>query len=139
VRLLEPRHLNRLQALHSRLVEDLLELAHGGHQDALDAIIGMLEDLVQQGLKSRYALALKSTPLWELKTRARGGPKGGARVYWFPLEVAFEDREDTETFAVVVSAEVKAESTPNPFKLAEALEIYFAFKHDAQTMIRSST
>ena len=139
MRLLEPRHPHRLQALHPRLVEDLLELARGGHQNALDAIVGMLEDLVQQGLKSRYALPLKGTPIWELKTRARGGPKGGARVYWVPLEVAVKNHEETETFAVMVNAEIKAESTPNPSKLAEALEIYFAFKHDAPSMIRRST
>ena len=139
MRLLEPRHPHRLQSLHPRLVEDLLELAHGGHQDALDAIIGMLEDLVQQVLKSRYALTLKGTPIWELKTRARGGSKGGARVYWFPLEVTFENCQETETFAVVVNAEVKAENAPNPYKLVEALEIYFAFKYDAPSMIRRST
>ncbi len=138
MRLLEPRHPNRLDASHPRIIEDLLEIAHIGHHDALDAIILMLEDLTQQGLESRYAKTLKGTPIWELKTRSRGGLKGGSRVYWFPLEVSLEHNETNETFGVIVNAEVKAGNTPNPLKLTEALEVYLAFKRDAPSMIRRS-
>ncbi len=56
-------------------------MADAGQQDALDAIITMLEDLTLYSLGSRYAQPLKGTPIWELKTRSRGGQKGGARVY----------------------------------------------------------
>jgi hypothetical protein len=138
MRLLEPRHPNRLDAPHPRIVEDLLEIAHTGHQEALDAIILMLKDLTQQGLESRFAKTLKGTPIWELKTRSRGGLKGGSRLYWFPLEVSREDSKSSETFAVIVNAEVKAGNTPNPLKLMEALEVYLAFKRDALGMIRRS-
>ncbi len=138
MRLLEPRYPNRLDALHPRIVEDLLEIAHTGHHEALNALILMLEDLTQQGLDSRFAKTLKRTPIWELKTRSRGGLKGGSRVYWFPLEVSMEHNESSETFAVIVNAEVKAGNTPNPLKLTEALEVYLAFKRDAPGMIRRS-
>jgi hypothetical protein len=139
MRLLEPRHPNHFHAAYPRIVEDLLEIVQVGHQDALDAIILMLEDLCQNGLDTRYAKVLKGTPIWELKTRSRGGIKGGARVYWFPLEVDFDDTKTSETCAVIVNAEVKAENTPNPNRLAEALEIYLAFKRDAVEMIRRSS
>jgi hypothetical protein len=138
MRLLEPRHPNRPDTLHPRIVEDLLEISHTGHHEALDAIILMLEDLTQQGLESRFAKTLKGTPIWELKTRSRGGLKGGSRVYWFPLEVSMEDSKNSETVGVIVNAEVKAGNTPNPLKLAEALEVYLAFKRDAPGMIRRS-
>jgi hypothetical protein len=39
---------------------------------------------------------------------------------------------------VIVNAEVKAGDTPNPGKLKEALEVYLAFKRDAETMLRRS-
>lgn len=138
MRLLEPRHPNHLNALHSRIIEDLLDFAYAGQQDAVDAIILMLEDLAQHGLGCRFAKTLKGTPIWELKTRSRGGQKGGSRVYWFPLEIQFENKVASETFAVVINAEVKSGNTPNSAKLVEALEIYFALKRDTPNMIRRS-
>lgn len=136
MRLLEPRHPDHLEATHPLIVEDLLEIAEAGHQQALDSIVGMLEDLGKSGLGSRYIKPLKGTPIWELKTRSRGGIKGGARVYWFPFEI---EEEEIETVAVVVNAEVKAESAPDPLKLAEALEVYLAFRKDPETMIERSS
>jgi hypothetical protein len=85
--LLEPRHPERLHAQHSLIIEDLLEIASAGQRDALNFFI-MLEDLTVHGLKCRYAKTLQGTPIWELKTRSRGGQKGGARVYWFPLQLS---------------------------------------------------
>jgi hypothetical protein len=138
VKLLEPRHPNHLDAPHAMIVQDLIGLAEAGNQDALNAIIAMLEDLREHGLESRFIKNLKGTPVWELKTRARGGQKGGARVYWFPLQIK-QEPDHTETFAVIVNAEVKTGDTPNPNKLKEALEIYLAFKRDAPTMLRRSS
>jgi hypothetical protein len=97
----------------------------------------MLEDLSEHGLVSRYAKVLKGTPIWELKTRSWGGIKGGAGVYWFPLQVSQGTEE--ELVGVIVNAEVKADSLPNPHKLAEALEIHRAFRKDPQTMIEKSS
>ena len=80
MRLIEPRHPNRLNAKYPLIIENLLEISQANHQEALNAIIQMLEDLVQNELTSRYAKTLEETPIWELKTRSRGGIKGGARV-----------------------------------------------------------
>lgn len=136
MRLLEPRHPDNLDAERPIIVENLITIVEVGHQEAVDAIVGMLADLAENGLDSRYAKVLNGTPVWELKTRSRGGVKGGARVYWFPLEVEAEDEEGAEVVAVVVNAEVKADSTPDPHKLAEALEVYLAFRRSPQIMIR---
>ena len=136
MRLLEPRHPNRLGAQHPRIIEDLLELASAGQQDALDAIVTMLEDLTLHGLQSRYAKPLQGTPIWELKTRSRGGQKGGARLYWFPLQL--EEQDETEVFAVIVNAETKTGQAANRSKLREALEVYLGFKRDGVTMLKGA-
>jgi hypothetical protein len=138
VRLIEPRHPDRLQAQHSRIVEDLLEIAENGHHDALNSIIVMLNDLFQQGFQSRYAKALHGTPIWELKTRSRGGLKGGARVYWFPLRLQSQTTM-AETVAILVNSEVKSGDKPNPKNLEEALEIYFAFQDNPLEMLQRSS
>ncbi len=81
MRLLEPRHPDNLDAERPITVGNLITIAEAGHQEAVDAIVGMLADLAENGLDSRYAKVLKGTPVWELKTRSRGGVKGGTRVY----------------------------------------------------------
>ena len=137
MRLIEARHPARLDAKHPLIVENLLEISQANHQEALNSIIQMLEDLLQNELNSRYAKTLQGTPIWELKTRSRGGIKGGARVYWFPLQILEGDTK--EIIAVLVNAEVKPESKPNKQKLLEALEVYFSFKQDPITMFRRSS
>lgn len=138
MRLIQPRHPNRPDAQHPRVIEDLIEIAESGQQDALDSMVLMLEDLAEFGRESRYVNTLHDTPIWELKTRSRGGVKGGARVYWFPLTIRRKNAEP-ETIAVVVNAEVKAGNTPNPRNLEEALEIYFAFQDNLLEMLRRSS
>lgn len=108
-------HPNRPHAKHTRIIEDLLEIAYNGQIDALNAIINMLSDFHQHGRDSRFAVKMTGIPIWELKTAARGGPKGGARVYFFFLE--------TEE-AILVNAEVKPENSPDPSKIKEVLQIY---------------
>jgi hypothetical protein len=111
----------------------------------------MLEDLARFGTASRFARHLQGMPIWELKTRSRGGSKGGARVYWFPLTLRFKTLEP-ETVAVMVNAEIKPGDTPNPRNLEEAslartpaphgpraLEVYFAFQDDPVGMLRRSS
>jgi hypothetical protein len=83
MRLVQPRHPNRLEAQHPRIIEDLIDIAEDGHQSALDSLVLMLEDLTVYGTHSRFAQTLQGNPIWELKTRSRGGTKGGARVYCF--------------------------------------------------------
>ena len=82
MRLYLARHPDRITSKHPRIIEDMLELCEN-HQLAVDAMIGMLHDLYEFDLETRYAKKLTNYPLWELKTRSRGGEKGGARVYFF--------------------------------------------------------
>lgn len=105
----------RLGHHESALIEDLLELVAQGQQTAVDAIVQMLEDLVTHGLESRYAKKMQRLPIWELKTRSRGGEKGGARVYFFVHQ----------GLAYVVNAETKQGDQPSQGKL---LEVYGFWK-----------
>lgn len=101
-------------SVHSSLIEDLLELVANNRQDAVDAAIIMLEDLHEFGLLSRYVKKLHGLPLWELKTRSRGGVKGGVRVYFFVQE----------NQANVINVDVKPGNSADTGKLKEALAFY---------------
>lgn len=114
-RLLLPYALNRPEARHPCIIEDLLEVTDA---HALTAMIEMLTDLHQHGQESRYAKKLEGLPLWELKTRSRGGPKGGARVYF-----TFTGHGE----ALLINAEVKTGDTPSVAKITEALAITLAY------------
>jgi hypothetical protein len=113
--LLLPYGLHRPEATHPRIIEDLLDVVDGR---ARKAMIEMLTDLYQRGRDSRYAEKLEGLPLWELKTRSRGGPKGGARVYF-----AFTRSDE----ALVINAEVKDGDTPSAAKITEAVAITLAY------------
>ncbi len=114
---LQARHPNHLKSEHTILVENLLEMAFAGRQEAVDAIVEMLTDFHVFGTNSRFAQKLRNTPLWELKTRSRGGLKGGARVYFFVVDEEL----------VVVNAEYKTGNVPNPQKLFEAIIVLQAY------------
>jgi hypothetical protein len=92
-------------------------MAFAGRQEAVDAIVEMLTDFHDFGTSSRFAQKLRNTPLWELKTRSRGGLKGGARVYFFVVDEKL----------VVVNAEYKTAHDPNPQKLFEAIIVLQAY------------
>jgi hypothetical protein len=109
----------RLSARHPLLIENLLEFAQEGHQVAVDACIEMLTDLHLYDFQSRYLKKLVGLPFFELKTRSRGGIKGGARVYLFIAD----------DMAFCVNAEIKPEKEPNAQKLEQAAEIYLAYKN----------
>ena len=102
----------------SAIVDDLLELAEQGQVEAVRAIIDMLTDLHQNGFECRFLKKMRGV-LWELKTRARGGEKGGARVYLFWLgqdEVA------------VLHAEVKEGDAASVQVLNACAEFYAAYR-----------
>jgi hypothetical protein len=81
---------------------------------ALQTIITMLADLHQNPLhECQYAKKLRGLPIWELKSHARGGEKGGARVYFFVLN----DQ------AFITGVEVKVNKTLSDVKIDEALEL----------------
>ena len=61
-------------------------------------------------------------PFWELKTRSRGGIKGGVRVYLFIAD----------DMAFCVNAEIKPEDKPNANKLEEVAIIFRAYKAGKQ-------
>jgi hypothetical protein len=100
----------RLNAKHPLLLENLLEFAESGLQNAVDSSIEMLSDFHQHDLQSRYLKKFMGLPFWELKTRSRGGVKGGVRIYLFIA---------TNT-AYCVNAEIKPSSQPDAAKLEEA-------------------
>lgn len=81
----------------SLVVRDLLAMRAVGQRAAVTAIIRMVRDLKASGRDSRYALPLKGLPLWELKTRSRGGEKGGARVWWMGFRCCVGLRSRTTT------------------------------------------
>jgi hypothetical protein len=76
MRLVQPRHPNRLEAQHPRIIEDLIDIAEDVHQSVLDSLVLMLEDLTVYGTHSRFAQTLQGNPIWELKTRSQGGTSG---------------------------------------------------------------
>lgn len=113
------RHPARLDARHPRLIEDLLELAATGQQEAVNAMIEMLADFHERGLDSRFPRKLKGYPVWELKTQSRGGLKGGSRIYFF-----FGGKNTV----ILVNAESKEGNVPDARKLSEAIEIFGAYR-----------
>lgn len=115
VRLRPTRHPLRLDAKHPLIIEELLELAESGQQEAVEAMVTMLEDLHLHGLESRFVRALKGLPLFELKTASRGGAKGGSRVYFFT---------NTQGEALIVNCEVKVGDKADQQKLKTALAVY---------------
>jgi hypothetical protein len=128
MQLLLARHPNQLDAEHPIIIENLLEFSENQQQSAIDSIIEMLSDLHQFGQGSRYLKKMKGNLVWELKTRSRGGQKGGARVYLFFYT------PEAETSAVVVNAEIKDDDEPSEAKLIEVLEVALAFKNNPKSM-----
>jgi hypothetical protein len=119
VKIVYPFDPDYLGAAQPPFVEDLTNLLGQGHQTALDEIVKMVADLKQQGRESRYLKKLEGYPLWELKSRSRGGEKGGARVYMFigPDDTFFLCR-----------AEYKAESAADETLLEDTAYIALAFQ-----------
>jgi phage-related protein len=98
------------------LIADLQALVKRSKQQSVNKMIGMIEDLQEHGMKSRYVKHLAG-PIHELKART---PEGGARVYFF--------RYSEKSF-VLTRAEVKNENaadtnlinyTATIFKLIQA-------------------
>jgi hypothetical protein len=124
---LQARHPNHSASEHSILVENLIEMALSGRQEAVDAIVEMLADFHVFGVNSRFAQKLKNTPIWELKTRSRGGLKGGARVYFFVVNDEL----------IVVNAEYKTGSDPSPQKILEVMIVLKAYLNRTFVVERS--
>jgi hypothetical protein len=97
-----------LQARHPILIEEMLALAKSGKKRPIAAIIKMVKDLKENGRESRYLIRMGNYPIYELKTRARGGQTGGTRVYLF-----LTDHDE----AGLVTCEVKDDDAADPEKL----------------------
>jgi hypothetical protein len=121
----QARHPNRLNAPHPRIIEDLLEMVQSNQQESVNSIILMLPDFYTNGRDSRYLEKFKSYPFHELKTRSRGGQKGGARVYLF---LTSNDE------AVIVNAEIKTGKQPDPQKLEEVAIVLRAYRQGIQVI-----
>lgn len=104
----------RSNTQRAAILDDLLELASTGKQAAVNMAITMLTDLYAQGHQSSYAQKMKSLPIWELKSRTRGGAKGGIRIYFY-----FRSNGDI----VIVNAEAKPGTNPNVMLLKEATHV----------------
>jgi hypothetical protein len=109
---------DRLDDLHSPLVKDLVNLKHSGHHDCIAQMVRMVADLKNHGTDSRYFKGMGG-PLAELKSRSRGGDKGGARIYLF--------RGLEETF-LLCRAECKQGNEPDAVLLADTAEIAAAYR-----------
>ena len=105
----------RPNAKRAAIIDDLLSMAAAGQQAAVDAAITMLADLHQNGRDSSFAKKLQGQPVWELKTHARGGIKGGTRVYFY-----FRGGGA----AVIVNAETKKGDTASVALLVEAKRVF---------------
>ena len=113
------RRPTNLEAAHSLVIDDMLELISQGHTEALSEIIEMLSSLHKDGRGSAYVRTLKGNPFCELKSTARGGQKGGARVYFW-----FLDNGD----AAVVNCEYKEPDAPtSTAKIRTCLAVYNAY------------
>ncbi len=82
-------------------------------------MLEMLADLHKNGSESRFAGKLTGSPLWELKPRARGGEKGGSRVYFFRMG---------DNDAGIVNCEVKDGNAADIEKLRIGLEVIVAYR-----------
>lgn len=119
-RLLQLYPLRTAQPIRSQIVEDLLEFEATGKQAAVKTMVSLLNDLHQRGKESQYVQKLQGLVLFELKPNARGGHKGGARVY-----LVFTEHHE----ALIFNAEVKAQgqTTPSAAKIEQAYEMLHAY------------
>jgi hypothetical protein len=108
---------------HPPFIDDLLDLRDDNKYDALQAIGAMVYDLRQYGTDSRYLEAMTGLPILELKTRARGGQTGGARVYLY--------RADEREFHLC-AAEAKRGSTPTRSLLERTALIALAWRRNLE-------
>jgi hypothetical protein len=119
------RNPNQLFTTHPRIIEDLLEMIQNNQQESVNSLIAMLQDFYTNGRKSRYLEKLKDLPIYELKTRSRGGQKGGARIYLFLTN---------NNEAVIVNAELKTGKQPDQHKLEEVATILLAYRQGIQVI-----
>jgi hypothetical protein len=107
-----PYYPDKLEDAYPPLVTDLIHLKHSGHHDCIGQMIRMVADLKKFGTDSRFYKGLGG-PLVELKTRSRGGDKGGARIYLFRgIENTFflcraECKHNNQADAILLSDVVK--------------------------------
>lgn len=101
----------RPNAQRAAILDDLLAMVAAQQQGAVSTAIVMLSDLFHNGHQSSYAQKMQGIPIWELKSHARGGAKGGTRVYFY-----FRRNGD----AVIMNAEIKEGNTPSAALLREA-------------------
>ena len=110
---------NKLEDAYPPLVKDLIDLKRSGHHHCIGQMVRMVADLKNFGIDSRFCKGLGG-PLLELKTRSRGGDKGGARIYSF--------RGVQDTF-FLCRAECKHDNQADAILLADTAEIATAYRN----------
>jgi phage-related protein len=119
-------HPERKRGKEPLLYEDLIALNGSGKSRSVSRMIGMMNDLRENGRESRYVKHL-SGPLYELKTRTRDG---GARVYFFRLN---------EDSFVLVRAEVKKENEATESLLSDVLDVIEAIQQKKDVLVPKYT
>jgi hypothetical protein len=109
---------DELRRKHPLIIEQLLALVAASKVDGVRMIIEMLSDLHSHGRESRFLVKMKG-PFWELKSKTRGGERGGARVYLFLLP---------GDAAGVVTCEVKEDERPDADLLLLTARVAKAYK-----------
>jgi hypothetical protein len=120
MRIYPARHPEKLDAKHPILIEEMVAMAKSGRKRPISAIIKMVKDLKENGRASRYLVRMGSYPIYELKTRARGGQTGGTRVYLFLTD---------EGEAGLVTSEVKDDDAPDQEKLKLTVRVALAHRN----------
>ncbi len=98
----------------------MLAYAEAGRQEVVDECITMLADFFREGKNSRYCKVMKGL-FWKLKSRSRGGLKGGTRVYFFWVGENYQE-------AALVRAEYKPGSEPDVAILNSVAEVIEAYQ-----------
>lgn len=130
MRLLLARRPDRLDARHSIIEDEFIDLNLDSKNRAVTTMIGMLRDLHQNGRNCQFIKPLKGLPLYELKPNVRGGQKGGARIYFWLLP---------DDAAGIVNCEVKENDAPaSQHKLMVALEVFLAHQGGTDVFSRSA-
>lgn len=118
MRLLLARQPGRLDAKYAIIEDEFITLNRNGRNAAVSMMIRMLRDLHVNGRECQFIKPLTGYPLQELKSNARGGERGGARVYFWLLE---------DDAAGVVNCEVKDNDAPaSQEKIKTAFKVYLA-------------
>ena len=118
VRIAYPFDPDDLEATNPPFVQDLIDLKLNGYTQTVAELCKMIADLKHNGVECRFLKQLRNYAMLELKSRSRGGQKGGARAYLFRIKQTF----------LICRAEWKPDNEPSLECLEDTAYILKAFK-----------